>query len=291
MRAGRVISIAEGFIIATVLFFLAGAVFCMATLQVPRFTEETPPNAADVSILAGDKANLRAWWLKPSKSNGSCVVVLHGIADSRGGSIGFAPMFLDEGYSVLLPDSRAHGASQGRFVTYGLIERYDVIGWANWMKAAGCRRLYGLGESLGASILIQAAAIAPAFAAVVAESPYADLREIAKYRVGRMTGMPAFLATPIAITVVSSAVIYARWVDGLDLAQVSPVRSIAHASTPILLIHGLEDFETPASNSKELEHANPRNALWLVPGALHTGASSATPEEFRSRVLTWFREH
>jgi uncharacterized protein len=272
-------------------FFMTGAVFCEGTLQVPRRVAETPPNATEVSIVAADKAKLRAWWLRPSTSNGNCVIVLHGIADSRAGSAGFAPMFLAEGYSVLLPDSRAHGASEGRFVTYGLLEKYDVIAWADWMKQTGCRRLYGLGESLGASILIQAAAVAPSFIAIVAESPYADLREIAEYRVGRMLHMPGFVAIPLAKMVVSSALFYAKRVDGLELRQVSPVHAITRESTPILLIHGLRDFRTPAWNSQELEDANPRNALWLVPNAGHTAASAQAPEEFRGRVLGWFREH
>jgi pimeloyl-ACP methyl ester carboxylesterase len=144
-------------------------------------------------------------------------------------------MFLNEGYAVLLPDSRAHGVSEGQFVTYGLLEKFDVVAWANWMKRTGCHKLYGLGESLGAPILIQAAAIEPAFAAIVAESPYADLREIAEYRVRRMSGLPA----------------------------------ITHASTPILLIHGLNAFRTPAWNSQKLARANPQNPLWLVPNAGH----------------------
>jgi fermentation-respiration switch protein FrsA (DUF1100 family) len=265
-------------------FFLTGAAFCMATLHVPRNLGRTPPNAAEVSIVAGDKVTLRAWWLTSSNSNGNCVVVLHGIADSRVGSVGFAPMFLNAGYAVLLPDSRAHGTSEGQFVTYGLFEKYDVIAWADWMKRKGCRNLYGLGESLGASTLIQAAAVKPAFAAIVAESPYADLREIAEYRVRLMSRMTGFMAVPLAKAVVSGAVLYAKWVDGLDLRQVSPVRAIVHESTPILLIHGLQDFRTPAWNSQKLLNANPRNSLWLIPNAGHTGAAAATPEEFRGGV-------
>lgn len=225
--------------------------------------------------------------MQPSQPNGTCVIVLHGIADSRAGSAGFAPMFLDQGYSVLVPDSRAHGASGGNLVTYGLLERYDVIAWAHKMHSLGCRKLYGLGESLGASILIQAAAVEPAFSAIVAESPYADLREIAEYRVHWMTGLPDFLAK----AVVRSAVLYARTIDHLNLAAVSPVHDIAHTSTPILLIHGLQDWRTPASNSQELADANPRNALWLIPNGDHTNASSVAPEEFRNRVLAWFRDH
>jgi fermentation-respiration switch protein FrsA (DUF1100 family) len=149
----------------------------------------------------------------------------------------------------------------------------------------------GLGESLGASILIQAAAVKPAFAVIVAESPYADLREIAEYRIRQMSRMPGFAAIPTAKVVVSSAVLYARWVDGSDLRQVSPVRAIVHESTPILLMHGLQDFRTPAWNSQKLASANPRNPLWLVPNAGHTGAAAAAPEEFRRRVLCWFQEH
>ncbi|HZU29460.1 MAG TPA: prolyl oligopeptidase family serine peptidase [Bryobacteraceae bacterium] len=160
-------------------------------------------------------------------------------------------------------------------------------GGAAWMRSAGCAKVYGLGESLGASILIQAAGLQPAFAAIVAECAYADLREIAEYRVRQMVHVPPVLAA----VVVESSLAYANWIYGLDLRRVSPVESIAHASTPILLIHGLADFRTPPWNSQRLEAANPRDVLWLVPNALHTGASTAQPEEFRRRVLAWFADH
>jgi fermentation-respiration switch protein FrsA (DUF1100 family) len=274
-------------ILGIVSFVLVGAVFCQATLLASRRIGPAPPNAEPVSIIADDKATLSAWWLRPSSANGNCVIVLHGIADSRVSSAGFAPMFHNEGYAVLAPDSRAHGASGGQFVTYGLLERHDVIAWAAWMKNAGCRKLYGLGESLGASILIQAAAIQPAFAAIVAECPYADLQEVARYRVRRVTHAPAFLAG----MVVNSAMLYARWADGLSLSQVSPVSVIGHVTTPILLIHGLKDDRTPPYNSEQLAQANPQDVLWLVPKAGHTGAAAAEPDEFRGRVLAWFAEH
>ncbi len=272
-------------------FSLMGAVFCAATLHVPRKVRRTPPNAVVVSVIASDNARLSAWWLRPDKPNGNCVLVLHGINDSRVGSIGFAPMFLLEGYTVLLPDSRGHGTSEGRFVTYGLLEKYDVVAWTDWMKRAGCRKLYALGESLGASTLILAASIQSGFAAIVAECPYADLREIANYRLQQMLGIPTFFAVPIAKLVVSSGVLYARWVEGLDLHQVSPLGAIAGTATPILLIHGLKDFKTPPSHSKKLVKANPRNPLWLVPNAPHTGALNTAPNEFRRRVLAWFASH
>jgi dipeptidyl aminopeptidase/acylaminoacyl peptidase len=91
--------------------------------------------------------------------------------------------------------------------------------------------------------------------------------------------------------VVSSAVLYARWMDDLDLEQVSPVRVIASTSTPIFLVHGLKDFRTPPSHSEKLARANPQDPLWLVPNAGHTGAAAAEPEAFRRKVLAWFAVH
>src|SRR6185503_15696887 len=118
--------------------------------------------------------------------------------------------------------SRAHGESGGAFVTYGLLERYDLLVWGQWMKKAGCHKIYGLGESLGASVLILAAAVEPIFAAIAAECPYADLREIAEYRMRQVVRLPRFLAAPIAKVVVLSGMLYANLVEGLDFRQVSP---------------------------------------------------------------------
>jgi fermentation-respiration switch protein FrsA (DUF1100 family) len=193
-------------------------------------------------------------------------------------------MVLDAGYAVLVPDARAHGRSGGELVTYGLLERYDALLWAHTMRQQGCIRLYGLGESLGAAVLIQAVAVEPAFRALVAECSYADLRSIGEYRVRQMTGR----AAPLAGLIVGSAIVYARLRYSLDFNDASPVTSIARTSVPILLIHGLVDDRTPAAHSERLSRASPQAALWLVPGAGHVQASRAAPREFRERTLGWF---
>jgi hypothetical protein len=126
-------------------FFAVGGVFCAATLRVRKGAAVTPPpGAQDVGITASDGARLRAWWMRPPASNGNCVIVLHGIKESRRTGARFASMFLSRSYSVLIPDSRAHGESGGEFVTYGLLEKYDVTRWRRWMTANGCQKIYGL---------------------------------------------------------------------------------------------------------------------------------------------------
>jgi hypothetical protein len=203
------------------------AVFCQFTLHVERIPPTAPRGTAwqPASIRAFDGAPLEGWFVQPASPNGNCVMVLHGIGDSRQGSAGFAPLFLDQGYSVLLPDSRGHGASGGELVTYGLWERYDVRDWARWLRQQNCQALYGLGESLGGSVLIQAAALGHDFHAIVAESAFADLQAIAESRVQQMFHFAPWFLVPNAIT-------FARYRYGLDLRQVSPIDSMRRTSTP-----------------------------------------------------------
>ena len=107
-------------------------IFCQFTLHVRRAVPAIPTDlqhrypAASwqvSSIRAFDGIRLDSWFIQPAVRNGNCVIVLHGIGDSRQGSVGYAPLFLDEGYSVLLPDSRGHGSSGGELVTYELREK------------------------------------------------------------------------------------------------------------------------------------------------------------------------
>ena len=283
-----------------VCFIVTLGVFCQFTLHVRRTVPAISENLQlrypvaswhPSSIRAFDGVRLDSWFLRPPVRNGNCVMVLHGIGDSRQGSAGYAPLFLDAGYSVLLPDSRAHGSSGGELVTYGLLEKIDVLSWANWLRQHDCKALYALGESLGGSVLIQAAALGTDFRAIVAESPFADLPAIAEFRVRQIFHFPPLLQSLIPPLLVENSMTYAKFRYGIDLRQVQPIKSISRTTTPILLIHGLQDSRTPYWHSQALARADAQSVLWLLPNAEHTGAYSASPTEFRRRVLGWFAEH
>ena len=125
----------------------------------------------------------------------------------------------------------------------------------------------------------------------MAECPFADLKAAAEIRVRRILPLPGWTSRPVARIVVASGVLYARLRYGFDYRQVSPIAAMAQTRTPILLIHGLEDQETPYWHSQRLAQANPAAVLWLVPHANHVRASSTDPNGFRRRVLDWFAQH
>jgi len=101
--------------VTALLLLVIGAVFCRMTLRPYRRIGPCPRNAATITIRARDGVKLSAWWLQSQKPNGNCVAVLHGIADYRVSAQGFAPMFLDAGYSVLLNRQPSARRERGRF--------------------------------------------------------------------------------------------------------------------------------------------------------------------------------
>ncbi len=268
---------------------IGGAVLCENALHPVRRVVAARPGLETVTIRQPGGPRLVAWFLRPAAGNGGCVMMLHGIGDTRAAALGLAPMFIERGYAVLLPDSRGHGSSGGQTVSYGATERWDVIEWTRWLRAAGCREIFGLGESMGAAILLQAAAEQPVFRAIVAECPFASLRWVAEDRVvQRLPGPPAFRHT-VARILVTAGFWYARLRYHLDLDAAAPVKSVERLRTPVLLIEGLRDNNVSPAHARAIAAAGRSVTLWLVPGAGHTGAAAADTEGFKRRVLGWFQ--
>jgi dipeptidyl aminopeptidase/acylaminoacyl peptidase len=247
----------------------------------------------DVSISASDGSSLRGWFASPTNRNGDAVILLHGVGDNRQGMFGFAELFLSKGFAVLIPDSRGQGESGGESPTYGVKETEDVHRWFDWLateKHPQC--VFGMGESLGAAILLQAVGKETRFCAVVAESPFASFRQIAYVRVGQFVGTGTWFGKLALRPAVELAFLYGRITRGVNLTDASPENSVARSRVPILLIHGLADDNIPSQQSERIRSRNPTDiTLWEVPGAGHCGAVDVNPQEFDNRVVGWFSTH
>jgi len=274
--------------------WLAAAVYLgEISLRLPR--KLLPPESRwavvapeSVEIISADGLKLRGWFFQAPQPNGGTVILLHGQTDNRAGMTGFADFFLRHGYNTLSPDFRAHGASEGDLATYGFREADDVRRWVDWTVARQpTTRVFGLGESMGAAILLQSLKAGARFCSVVVEAPYATLRDIAFERLDHSYG-----ATPwrYAIRpVLELAFLYQRLRYGVDLTAVSPTQAVAEVRTPILLIYGTKDDNTPARHARVIYEQNPSAVTpWEVRGAGHTGAWGNQPREFERRVLEWF---
>lgn len=273
--------------------------------RVLRATDESVARAiavrnhaelADVAVTADDGATLRGWSMRPANGNGDVVILLHGVADNRMGMLGYAGLLLRHGYAVLLPDARAHGESGGTLATYGVKEAGDVRRWYDWIEQTESPRCAdGLGNSMGASILLESLRTTPGFCAVVAESPFANFREASYIRMGQWSGTAPWFGRTVLWPAVETGFLYVRWRYGADLDQDSPEQSVAASKVPVLLIHGKKDSNLPAYNSERIfARSNMRSGdveLWEPVNAEHMGAAGAEPHEYERRVMGWFAAH
>jgi pimeloyl-ACP methyl ester carboxylesterase len=214
--------------------------------------------------------------------------LLHGLGDNRLGMRGYAELLLAHEYTVLLPDARAHGVSGGPLASYGLLERYDIHQWADFISAKiapPC--VYAMGESMGAAQLLESLETGTRFCAVVAESPFSNFREIAYDRMGQPFHLGPWVGRTVLWPVVEVALLRAWWKYNLNMQEVSPEDSIARAHVPVLLIHGQIDSNIPVRHSRRIHARDPQTVLWEVPGADHCGAIVTAPREFERRVIGW----
>jgi pimeloyl-ACP methyl ester carboxylesterase len=287
-----------GYLAVCVLF---GIVLAEASLRLPRHRYEDAAGfqarvarmfgaqVADVQMKASDGVTLRGWYVQPAQPNGQSVILLHGMAGNRIDPSGLGDIFMRAGYSILLPDSREHGLSGGHIATYGILERDDVRRWVQLVRqrAPGCT--YLLGESMGAAIGLQAAAITPQLCAVAVEAPYANFREISYERLGNELHTGAWFWRTLGRPAVEAAFLYTRLRYGVYLPDAAPRRAVEQTRTPTLLIAGTAD---QMHHAEELAASCPSHCiLWIVPGAAHGAASMVEPAAFRTRVLHFFEHH
>ena len=261
----------------------------------------------EFDVRAPDGVLLRGWKVTPPQPNGSWVLLFHGVADNRVGVIGQSEFLLRAGYSVVMMDARAHGASEGPIATYGWLERNDTraivdallsslrspclsIQWhgPGGPSCPGPKHIFALGESMGGGIALQSAAADPRIEAVVAESSFANFRE-ASYDYAGLRQYP-WLGKTLLFPFSWTLLYRGEKLSGLPVAEVSPVKAVASRAFPVLLICDEKDVALPCRHS-EMIYAAARGPkqLWKVPGAFHSAALGFQPEEFKLVTHISFR--
>lgn len=221
-----------------------------------------PDRPFDAVDFDGAGVTLKGWWFHAGGKRGT-IVVLHGVADNRGSSVGIADHFAARGFDVVAYDSRAHGESGGGACTYGFYEKEDL---RRVLDRVAARPVVLMGFSMGAAIALQEAAVDQRVGAVVAVSPFSDLRTAAAERA-------PFFASKGNL---ADAFRLAEAEGNFRVDDVSPMAAAARIAAPTLLIHGEKDDETPAAHSQRIFAAlrGPKRLI-VVPNASHNHVLNA----------------
>ena len=186
----------------------------------------------------------------------------HPITDFSGGT----ELSFQMGHNVLLIDERAHGRSEGNTISFGILERLDLLDWINYAITRFGKdvKILLYGVSMGGATVLMASdlALPENVRGIIADCPYAKPLDIILY-VGKRTSFPNWLIKPFAI-------LAARIYGGFDLLETDAEQAVKNTKVPILIIHGEADRYEPCEMSAEVALANPDMVQrFTFPGAAH----------------------
>lgn len=259
-------------------------------------TSDTPERVGlsdweDLSFTTEDGLNLVGWFIPAVSAENTpqaqpTVILLHGLSGNRSEMLSVAAALVPAGYNAVLYDLRNHGESDGEISTLGYLETEDVQAVVNALAGrddVDSERIGLMGHSLGGIIAVRAAGRIPELKAVVAQSSFTSINDLAADFIPLLTGGAAmpFLS---------------QMLDQLAGVPVTEVNSLADLNSldfpPLLFIHGDADAVVNINHSQQLyEASRSTKDLYIVDGAGHSDIDQINPEEYGARIIAFFDEY
>ena len=223
-------------------------------------------DAQSVWITSDDGLKLHGLWV-PAENPKGTVLLVHGYRSSKLMDFGVAfPYYHEKGFNLLIPDQRAHGKSQGRYITFGVKESADMLRWIDFHNDNyGIQPILLSGMSMGAStVMFLADAELPRnVKGLITDCGYTSANEIICSVFRRVIHFPAG-------PVMWSADLFARIFAGFSFYGKNTVKTLKKNQLPILIVHGTQDTFVPCDMSKRSYAAcsGPKELL-LIEGADH----------------------
>ncbi len=225
----------------------------------------------EVSIVSFDGLELYGRLLLQKRATRGTVIMMHGYHSAGEGDFACQLRHVYElGFNILLPDERAHGKSQGEYICFGALERYDCRDWIFFLnEILGELPIYLYGISMGAStvMLTSALKLPQNVRGVIADCGYTSPRSMFSVVIKKKYHLPPIPFIPIASLI-------AKAVAGFFFGDADCEKALKQTGLPVLLIHGAsDDFVPPEmtiANWRALE--GKRRQLYFVADARHANA-------------------
>ena len=238
----------------------------------------------DVSITSFDGLRLSAQYLAQGSKN--TVILVHGYRVTGVIMLRYARYYQNRGYNILLIDQRAHGDSEGRWISYGYNERHDLAGWVNDILENDPEQTIVLhGESMGAATILQYLgayavndAVPKNIAAAVSDCSFTDAKRALKLANQAWYKIPEFPFFRLSC-------ILDRLFMGYDFSEVSPIELVKEIKIPVLFVHGKADKALPYTMSEQLyQEKTGEKDILLVEGAGHARSYSTAPQLYEKTL-------
>lgn len=225
-----------------------------------------------VSVTARDGVVLRAHYLPAEKPSDRLVIGCHGYSSCGLNDFSAHTYFFHQmGFDCLIPDHRAHGESDGTYIGFGILDRFDCRKWIDYVEKRfhGKKRILLHGTSMGGATVLMTSAmpnLPKSVKGIISDCAFTSPYDVFAHILKRDYHLP-----PFPVMYLSNHI--CRKKAGYGFRDYSTLTAVQQTSLPILFIHGAEDNFVPTWMSrKNYELCRAPKELLIVEHAGH-GAS------------------
>lgn len=244
-----------------------------------------------VSITSDDGLYLEADQYRQAGAHAhDWVIFVHGYCSSREAesSKNIVSVYLKQGYQVLSPDNRAHGASAGEWIGMGWLDRLDILKWIDYVLALDAEASISLhGVSMGGATVMMTAgeSLPKQVVAIVEDSGYTSVWDEFASELKYMYKLPTFPALYMADVMAGVRA-------GYNFREASSLLQLAKAEVPMLFIHGDRDNFVPFDMVYENYDAckSAEKEILTVSGAGHVESYLREPKAYWEKVFAFLED-
>lgn len=270
----------------------------ISELKAPVWRQYTPPaeltldwlsahNAVDVNTVSFDGLRLCGKYVK-NEDPRATIIVVHGYHGNYVDTFGLVfDFYYSLGFNILMIRQRAHGESEGKYITFGAHEHRDLLTWIDFHnRTYGELPLFISGISMGASTAMYIADkdLPGNVLAMSADcgftSPYDIIRRVVTNRIKINS---RFLMPAVNF--------WCRTLAHFDMKEHSSEKILPNAKVPILFIHGEDDDFVPCEMSRRgYNVCASKKRLVTVKGAGHAISYAIEKERLQKELADFFGE-
>ena len=231
---------------------------------------------------------LRGAMLRPRRPRHYWAICVHGYREAREAVANYGRHYLEQGFSVLLPDLRGHGKSDGNYTTMGARDSEDLILWVNYiLNMDHDAEIVIHGVSMGATAALIASGskdLPRQVRCVISDSAYSSYIEMCG-QVCRRHHIPFLLLKP-------AFSLCTRVLAGFWPGEADPMPAVKRSVTPTFFIHGEKDqLVKPAMMTRLYQACAAPKDWFLLEDCLHGGAAHLDPILYWNKVEDFLCQH
>ena len=236
-----------------------------------------------ITIKSHDNLTLHADYLKAPVESGKIAIFFHGYTSCGLNDCTSMAVFLHkQGFDCLIVDNRAHGKSEGKYIGFGILDRYDCVSWIKYAQERFKKDILLYGVSMGAATVLMASGFSDfpdSVKVIVADCAFTSPFDVFSHVLKKDYHLPPFPTMHINN-------IICKKTAGYGFSDYSTLDAVKVTKCPILFIHGKNDNFVPTwMSEKNFEECKSEKELLIVENAGHAASYYENPELYESRVL------